>query len=482
MKNHAIKKYLITCLLFIGLMVFITPGFCEQNQSFDKVGAQIDKEAVRAAKDAALTTSLVKKDKNELTAILNKIKKDIQTEQKALGALKEQFTALSKQELELQKQITNEYKEVQDVEGSVRGTLKDAVSMVRDNPITAQDTQRSTMVNAMMESKTFPGMKGIQSLVDLYFDELEKGSKIVSYTGEFIGVDGKVKQGQIIRAGRFTAYVRKADGTIGFLKPEPDGERLIAVAGEIPGSAQKAMDGYFAKTGEVLPIDPSGGAVFAQLAEKTDWRDFMERGGILMWPILILGAVALLLILERLIVLGTTKVNTDKIMEKINASAQNKNWEACKEICRKNKRVPTCNMLTGAMKHIGATQDVLENALQEGLLRQMPKLERFLPTMGVLAAIAPLMGLLGTVTGMINIFRVITVVGTGDPRVMSGGISEALLTTQFGLAVAIPLMIIHHFFERRVDRIVSDMEEKGTAFAVTLIENGDITGNEAQSV
>ena len=338
------------------------------------------------------------------------------------------------------------------------------------------------MVNTMMDSKKFPGMAGIQSLVGLYFDELDKGSKIVSYNGEFIGVDGKINQGQIIRAGRFTAYVKKADGKVGFLKPEPDGERLIAVAGEIPKSTQKAMNSYFAKAGDVLPIDPSGGAVFAQLTEETDWRDFMERGGILMWPILILGAVALLLILERLIILGTTKANTDKIMEQINAAAQNKNWDECKEICSKNTRVPTCNMLKGAMKHIGATQEVLENTLQEGILRQMPKLERFLPTMGVLAAIAPLMGLLGTVTGMINIFRVITVVGTGDPRVMSGGISEALLTTQFGLAVAIPLMIIHHFFERRVDRIVGDMEEKGTAFAVTPDRKRRHKRKEVQSV
>ena len=201
-----------------------------------------------------------------------------------------------------------------------------------------------------------------------------------------------------------------------------------------------------------------------------------------MWPILALAVVALLLIIERLIVLGTTKANSDKIMEKMNEAAQNNQWDECQLICEENKGVPTCSMLGSAMNHIGATQEILENALQEGILRQLPRLERFLPTMGVLAAIAPLMGLLGTVTGMINIFRVITVVGTGDPRVMSGGISEALLTTQFGLAVAIPLMIIHHMLERRVDRIVGDMEEKGTAFSVTLMKQGAITENEAQSV
>ncbi len=480
MKNHAFKVFIV----ILGLTICAAPGFCAQNSNmtFDKVSTQIDQEATRASKDAALTQSLVKKNKKELTAILVKIKKGIKAEQKALDSLKSQFKTLSKQELDLQKELVNEHQEVQDVEGSVRGTLKDAVSMVRDNPITAQDTQRSVMVNTMMDSKKFPGMQGVKSLVDLYFDELAKGGEIVRYTGEFVGTNGKINKGEIIRAGRFTTYVKIFDGSVSFLKPEPDGGRLIAVAGEIPKTAQKAMTDYFTGTGIVLPIDPSGGAVFAQLTEETDWRDFMEKGGILMWPILALGAVALLLILERIIILGTTRANSDKIMKKINAAAQDNHWDECRNICKKYKRVPTCNMLQSAMKHIGATQEVLENALQEGILRQMPRLERFLPTMGVLAAIAPLMGLLGTVTGMINIFRVITVVGTGDPRVMSGGISEALLTTQFGLAVAIPLMIIHHFFERRVDRIVGDMEEKGTAFAVTLIENGAIVEKEAQSV
>ncbi|MEN8210096.1 MAG: DUF3450 family protein [Thermodesulfobacteriota bacterium] len=475
MKNYPIiKLFVIIIALF-----WAAPGIC--TQSFDKVSGEIDQEAARASKDAALTQQLVKKDKKELTAILAKIKLGIQKEQKALDALKNKFNTLSKQELDLQNELDNEHKEIQDVEGSVRGALKDAVSMVRDNPITAQHPERSTMVNAMMDSKKFPGIQGIKSIVDLYFHELAAGSEIIRYQGEFVGTDGKMSKGEIIRAGRFTSYIKTGD-TTGFLKPEPEGERLLAVAGEVPGTAQKAMASFYNGAGSVLPIDPSGGAVFAQLTEKTDWRDFMEKGGILMWPILILGAVALLLILERLIILGTTKANTDKIMKKINTAAQTKNWDECKAICSKNKSVPTCNMLKGALKHIGATQEVLENALQEGILRQMPKLERFLPTMGVLAAIAPLMGLLGTVTGMINIFRVITVVGTGDPRVMSGGISEALLTTQFGLAVAIPLMIVHHFFERRVDRIVGDMEEKGTAFAVTLIEKGAITEKEAASV
>jgi len=479
MKNHAMFKIFILSI-FLGLTICAGSGFCAEE--FNKVSVEIDQEAGRAAKDAALTKDLVNKDKKELTTILSEIKKGIKIEQKKLDTLKAEFEKLSKYELDLQNELTNEYQEVEDVEGSVRGALKDAVSMVRDNPITAQMPERSKIANDMMNSKKFPGMQGINALVDLYFGELAAGDEIVRYKGEFVGIDGKMNEGDLIRAGRFTSYYKKADGTVGFLKPEPNGERLIAIAGEAPRSARKDMENYFNSAGTVLPLDPSGGAIFAQLSEDTDWRDFMATGGILMWPIFILGMVALLLILERFIVLGTTKANSDKIMEQINAAAKNKQWDECRQICKKNRRVPTCSMLTSAMKHLGQTQEVLENALQEGILRQMPRLERFLPTMGVLAAIAPLMGLLGTVTGMINIFRVITVVGTGDPSVMSGGISEALLTTQFGLAVAIPLMIIHHAFERRVDRIVGDMEEKGTAFSVTLIENGAISKSEEESV
>jgi len=106
----------------------------------------------------------------------------------------------------------------------------------------------------------------------------------------------------------------------------------------------------------------------------------------------------------------------------------------------------------------------MENVLQEAILAQIPPIERFLSTLGMLAAIAPLMGLLGTVTGMINTFHVITYYGAGDPRMMSGGISEALVTTMLGLTVAIPIMLFHTLLSRRVETQISTMEEKSVSF------------------
>jgi biopolymer transport protein ExbB len=106
----------------------------------------------------------------------------------------------------------------------------------------------------------------------------------------------------------------------------------------------------------------------------------------------------------------------------------------------------------------------LENVLQEAILAEIPAQERFLSTLGVLASIAPLLGLLGTVTGMIHTFELITFHGTGDPRMLSSGISEALVTTMFGLGVAIPIMLAHSLISRRVEERIADLEEKAISF------------------
>jgi biopolymer transport protein ExbB len=130
-----------------------------------------------------------------------------------------------------------------------------------------------------------------------------------------------------------------------------------------------------------------------------------------------------------------------------------------------------------ALEHRGASREVIENSVQEAALRELGRLDRFLPTLSVLAAVAPLLGLLGTVSGMIETFQTIAEFGSGDVRLMSGGISEALLTTQLGLGVAIPVMLVHHLFERRADRLVADMEERGTAFSVSLLRGADEGGH-----
>ena len=139
-------------------------------------------------------------------------------------------------------------------------------------------------------------------------------------------------------------------------------------------------------------------------------------------------------------------------------------------MCRALGRKPVPRVLLAGIQVKDMGREHMESALQEAILGEIPRLERFLSTLGILAAIAPLLGLLGTVTGMINTFHTITLYGTGDPRMMSGGISEALITTMLGLAVAIPVMLCHTVLSRAVENTIGQMEEKAVAFVNTVFK------------
>jgi biopolymer transport protein ExbB len=155
--------------------------------------------------------------------------------------------------------------------------------------------------------------------------------------------------------------------------------------------------------------------------------------------------------------------NTDGVMGRVNDLAMQGRWEECDAVVKRKKGRPVYDVLEAGLCARGEDRETLESILQEAILKELPRLERFLPMLNMMGAIAPLLGLLGTVTGMITTFHVITLYGTGDPRMLSGGISEALVTTMLGLSVAIPIMLTHTFLSRRVEHVVGDMEEKAVA-------------------
>ena len=140
------------------------------------------------------------------------------------------------------------------------------------------------------------------------------------------------------------------------------------------------------------------------------------------------------------------------------------------EKTRPYKTRPTGNVLLAGLTNADEPRPILESCISEAILRQTPRLERFLNALKVLAAVSTLLGLLGTVTGMINTFQVITIHGTGDPKLMAGGISEAMVTTQVGLAIAIPVMMMAAFLSGRARRIALDMEEKELALMGALLQ------------
>lgn len=476
MRQVKIKIVSLVLPLFFALPA---PGFAQN--SWDQAANQVKETSRKIITEAEETENLVEKSRKELNQELNSLKNELQNEQNKLSSLKEQFNKLLEQEDKMRNELKEEEEEIQAVKGTVRSAAKDASTLLQNSPISNEFPQRREKLDTLLDTEHFPGFKEITSLTSMLFTEIRASKEINKYQGNFIGSDGRQSYGQILRVGALTTCYRTTnDDQVGYLKPSSQGQKLVAIPGDLPWSTSSSLQDYFQGQDNNLPLDLSGGTVFQRLVQEKSFQEWLSSGGLLIWPIFFLGLIAFVLVVERLIFMGRIRVNSDRIMSIIVDFVQKGEWKKCQDFCIKNRRFPTCRVLHSTLKHMGASQQVLENALQEAILRQLPRLERFLPTLSVLAAIAPLIGLLGTVTGMIDTFQVITVFGTGDPKLMSGGISEALITTQLGLAVAVPIMLIHHFLERRVDKIIGDIEEKGTSLTVTLLKNGFVQDKDSK--
>lgn len=468
MSSNSIK-YIIVLSVMAFLIIFSGQVFAT-SEGWKKVAENINKDQDQSLVDVAEMEKYLKMDEAALKKELANLKAEDKKEQGIYDSLVKQYEDLRKEEAELEKFLADEQSEIQAIEDNVRNIVKDAISVSRDNPITTEYPERKEILEGIADSKRFPGMDWIKILVEFYFSEIEETGEIERRTGEFVGPDGRKTTGEIIRLGRFTTYFRLNDGTVGFLKPEADGRRLVAVTGEAPASMLSAIEDYFDKKSDILPVDLSGGDYFLQMTKERTFREWIDEGGPIMYVIGALGILGILLFIERIIVLGTKAKASDKVMDKIKGMISQSNFSDAKAFCSSKSRIPTCQMLDSALEHVGHSQEVIENALQEAILKQVPKLERFIPTLALIAVISPLLGLLGTVSGMIDTFKIIVEVGTGDPGMLADGISVALLTTQFGLMVAVPTMIAHHFLKSQVDKIVVDMQEKGTSFAITLLK------------
>ncbi|OGW80965.1 MAG: hypothetical protein A3C47_05860 [Omnitrophica bacterium RIFCSPHIGHO2_02_FULL_51_18] len=193
--------------------------------------------------------------------------------------------------------------------------------------------------------------------------------------------------------------------------------------------------------------------------------EIMQKGGPIMWPILLCSVIAFAIVIERLAALRREQIDTKAFMDQISKSLKrNKIMEAL-ELCDKTKG-PIANILkAGILKHDRPRQEVRE-AIEDASIHEVPRLEKNLPVLATVAHISPLLGLLGTVTGMVAAFQVIESKASSlnpvNPGDLAGGIWEALLTTVAGLCVAIPAFVAYNYLVSRVDGFVLDMERSAT--------------------
>ncbi|MDH3377301.1 MAG: MotA/TolQ/ExbB proton channel family protein [Gammaproteobacteria bacterium] len=187
--------------------------------------------------------------------------------------------------------------------------------------------------------------------------------------------------------------------------------------------------------------------------------ELIRSGGFLMWPILLCSLAASTIIIERLWTLKKRAVTPRDLTEQIRLLVERHDLDEAK-IQWIRRSSPLGRILAAGLLNINSHRIVMKESIEEAGRHVVHDLERNLNTLGTVAAITPLLGLLGTVIGMIKVFAAITAVGVGDPSVLAGGISEALITTAAGLSVGIPSLIFYRYFRGRINELTISMEQE----------------------
>ena len=210
--------------------------------------------------------------------------------------------------------------------------------------------------------------------------------------------------------------------------------------------------------------DPIGIFLFESLNSEVEQKtaqglvETVNSGGVIGWVIFFLGLVGAALVVLRIGFLQRAGASTDKLLDAVSGHVKRGDRDAALEAL-KRKQGSTARVLGATIRNLDRDREHVEDIVSESILHENSHLNRFGAVIMVIAAVSPLLGLLGTVTGMIATFDVITEFGTGDPKLLSGGISIALVTTELGLIVAIPLLLFGNLLSGWAERIKNDMEK-----------------------
>ncbi|RME91657.1 MAG: MotA/TolQ/ExbB proton channel family protein [Verrucomicrobia bacterium] len=304
-------------------------------------------------------------------------------------------------------------------------------------------------------------------LLNVGLDRIERLLGGDRFEGEALNPAGRLEAGTFILLGPLAWFAGEGEGAAGVAQLQlnsPAPEIVPVPAALAAGIRQVARQGEGA-----LPLDASmGNALKIQATHDPLWVH-IRKGGPVMAPILLLGFSALVIFAIKWVQVSRVKTVSPGELEAILADLEKGDDRQAAARAR-SVPGPVGRMLEAAIPHARQPKEYIEEVMYEKMLGIRAHMERLLPFLALAAAAAPLLGLLGTVTGMINTFNMITVFGTGDPKTLAGGISEALITTEFGLVVAIPSLLLHAVLSRKVKGLLGAMEQLTVAFINGLPE------------
>ncbi len=440
------KKILLTLCLLLPIQTLMAEellnltDLLQKTQQLQTAEGKINQE--REAKFLA--------DKTQQEALYKTAQEALAKQVAATNVLREQVeknkTELGLLATELQENsgdLTQLFTVAKQVAGDLNVNLKTSL-------ISAQFPQRTQQLYDISHSKKIPTIHQLETLWITLQQEMTESGKIV----QFSNADSAPNLEKVTRIGNFNAIAKG-----GYLRYLPETGKLVSLSRQPESDyLDMAEDLESAKAGKLVDIgiDPTRGVILNMLVQAPDSSERIKQGGVIGYIILIMGAVGFIYAVFRLVTLmGTAKKMEEQITHE---KADDAN--------------PLGRIFIAAQKDDAASMENenLELLLDEAITREIPALERGLPMIKLLAAVAPLLGLLGTVTGMIATFQSISLFGTGDPKLMANGISQALVTTMLGLCIAIPLLFLHSIVAARSRTLIQILDEQTAGLLARRLE------------
>ena len=388
-----------------------------------------------------------KSRQQELLAQARAEKARLQAESNRLEA---QFDENERQITQLEGQLRERQGNLAELFGIVKQSSEDLRGFISQSLVSVELADREEFLNNLAQKRDLelPTTAELKKFWEMYLQEIVESGRVSRFTAQ-VSTEGGLEDREVVRVGSFNlisdgAYLQYADGAISEFPAQPPG-RFVSSTSDL-ANASEGMVGF--------GVDPSGGQILATFVRVPSLWERFQFGGVIGYIIALLGIFGVLLVIYRWVYLFGVGSKVNSQMKSGTASDDN----------------PLGRVMAAYDANKGEDVETLELKLDEAILKETPKIEAALPIIKVISVVAPLMGLLGTVTGMILTFQAITLFGAGDPQIMAGGISQALVTTVLGLVVAIPMTLLYTVVSSRAKRIIHVLEEQAAGIVALHAE------------
>jgi len=439
-------------LNLIIVAALLTFGFATANAQDDDARSMaellqlIEQGQARDSQEARQREAAFRQAQNNQQSLLNQARADRTREENRSESFEQQFEENQQSIITARQALDERLGALKELFGVLQTVSGDAQGRFSASLTNIEYPDRGEFLvalgNKMAGASSLASIEDIERLWEMLQREVYETGRVVRFNHLVTKADGEQAEMEVVRVGAFNLVSENGflqydanEGTISELLRQPDGRYL--------GTATDMMD---AGSGEVVAfaIDVTRGSILGLLVESPTIRDRIEQGGIVGYCIIALGIVGLLIAIWRWFGLTADSRRVTAQLKRESASTDN----------------PLGRVLAAYESNQGADTETIELKLSEAALKEMPGLTKGLLFIKVVSAVAPLMGLLGTVTGMIKTFQVITLYGAGDPKMMAGGISQALMTTVLGLVVAIPMVLLHTIVSGQSRKIINILQSQ----------------------